>query len=287
VQAILSSASATPGICFSDPKRRGRKARAGTQKSTRSHEQHAKIPLFTIAAVFHICERTPFTSPALRCSRQQDCGEGLVSLLTWGPPVHQSIHPHFLTSMIARSCPSDILRDHPQSPSGENNRSRRYTSHFSRGTLPVEARHSMRLGDSDCFIDLALRESVASNMPGAGDLRIRVTLRGSGFTGVQEDVWIAHSAAERFVDDLHAMVDGKGDEAVLESAISGELNLRFSRPMPSHVLVECKLKRIGARSPATISASVAFAIYIVRADVRNIAEALTEAWAPPAHARTH
>ena len=144
----------------------------------------------------------------------------------------------------------------------------------------------MRLADSDTFIELELRERVASSMPGVGDLRIRVTLRGSGLSGVQEDAWIPHCAAERFVGDLNAMVDGKGDEAVLDSATSGELNLSFWRPMPSHVLVECKLKRIAARSPATITASVASAIRVVRAEVRSMGEALTEAWAPPAHART-
>jgi hypothetical protein len=145
----------------------------------------------------------------------------------------------------------------------------------------------MKLGDTDSFIDLELRERVAANMPRAGDLRLRVTLRGSGFTGVQDDVWVPHAAAERFLDDLDAMAAGKVEEAVLKGASSGELILRFSRPMPSHVLVEGKLKRIGPGSPATVSASIAFAIYVARADLRNIAEALNEGWAPRQRSRAH
>ncbi len=145
----------------------------------------------------------------------------------------------------------------------------------------------MKLGNSDSFIDLELRESVASNMPRAGDLRLRVTLRGSGFVGVQEDVWVPRSAARRFLSDLNAMAAGEGEEAVLKGTTSGELILRFTRPMATQMLVEGKLKRTGPGSPATISASVAFAIHVLRADLGSIAEALSGAWAPPVPIRTH
>lgn len=139
----------------------------------------------------------------------------------------------------------------------------------------------MRLGDSDSFIDLDVRESVAPNMPRAGDLRLRVTLRGAGFNGVQDDVWVPHAAAERFIHDLNSMAAGQQEEAVLKGASSSELVLRFSRPMPTHILVEGKLKRMGPGSPATISAAITFAIYVLRADLRTIAETMTETWMMP------
>jgi hypothetical protein len=145
----------------------------------------------------------------------------------------------------------------------------------------------MRLGDPDSYIDLELRESVAPNMPRAGDLRLRVTLRGAGFGGIQDDVWVPRSSAERFLEDLNDMAGGNGGEAVLKGAHGNELILRFTQPVPAHVLIEGKLKRISKGTPATISASVAFAIYVARGDLRKIAEALTETWAADAGTRTH
>jgi hypothetical protein len=146
----------------------------------------------------------------------------------------------------------------------------------------------MKLGDSDSFLDLEVREIVAPNMPRAGDLRLRVTLRGSGFTGVQDDVWVPQVEAGRFIDDLNTMAAGTGSEAILKGTSSSELVLRFTRPMPTHVLVEGKLKRMGPGSPGTISASIAFAIYLARNDLRTIADSMTETWTPPmAAAGTH
>jgi hypothetical protein len=139
----------------------------------------------------------------------------------------------------------------------------------------------MRLGDLDSYIELDVREAVAVNMPRAGDLRLRITLRGAGFSGVQDDVWVPHLDAERFILDLNAMAAGQREEAVLKGSSSSELILRFSRPMPTHILVEGKLKRMGPGSPATISAAIAFAIYLLRADLRTIAETLTETWMMP------
>ena len=143
----------------------------------------------------------------------------------------------------------------------------------------------MRLGDSDSYIDLDVRESVASNMPRAGDLRLRVTLRSAGFSGVQDDVWVPHAAAEKFILDLNAMAAGEREEAVLRGASGSELVLRFSRPMPTHILLEGKLKRMGPGSPATISSAIAFAIYMQRANLRTIAETLTETWMLPTPVR--
>ena len=114
----------------------------------------------------------------------------------------------------------------------------------------------MRLGNADAYIDIDVHEPVAANMPGAGDLRLRVTVYGAGFTGDQQDVWVRGNAAERFINELYAMARGERDDVTLGSPSSNkELTLKVSRPMPSHVFLEGKLRRTGPGSRATISAA--------------------------------
>lgn len=140
----------------------------------------------------------------------------------------------------------------------------------------------MRLGNADSYIDIEAHEHIAANMPGAGDLRLKVTVHGAGFTGEQQDVWVRRNSAERFISDLYAMARGQCDEATLGSPRrSGELTFTVSRPMRSHVVLEGKLKRTGPGSPATISSSVVFAIYLDVKDLAGVADQFAEAWLEP------
>jgi hypothetical protein len=140
----------------------------------------------------------------------------------------------------------------------------------------------MRLGNADAYIDIEVHEPVAADMPGAGDLRLRVTVHGAGFTGDQQDVWVRGTAAERFIDDLYAMARGERDDATLGSPGSQkELALKVSRPMRSHVVLEGKLRRTGPGSPATISSSVVFSIYLDVKTLDNLADLFADAWIAP------
>jgi hypothetical protein len=141
----------------------------------------------------------------------------------------------------------------------------------------------MRLGDSDSYVDIEVYGTVARNMPRSGDLRLKVTVNGAGYRAVQKDVWIRGNSVERFVNDLYAMARGERADAALGGTRS-ELSLRFSRPMQTHVLVEGKLKRIGPGSPATISAWIAFSVYVEAASLDGLAETIAESWLAPAQA---
>lgn len=136
----------------------------------------------------------------------------------------------------------------------------------------------MRLGDTDSYVDIELRGTVAANMPRAGDLRLRVTIHGAGFHGVQDEVWIRQGAAERFIADVHSMARGEREEAALGGGSAREITLRFTRPMRTHVLLEGKVKRVGPGSPATISAWIAFAVYVPADALAQLADTLSEAW---------
>ena len=140
----------------------------------------------------------------------------------------------------------------------------------------------MRLGNADSYLDIEVHEPVAADMPGAGDLRLRVTVYGAGFTGDQQDVWVRGTAAERFINDLYAMARGERDDVTLGSPSSNkELTLKVSRPMPSHVFLEGKLRRSGPGSPATISSSVSFSIYLDVKNLENLADLFADAWIEP------
>ena len=140
----------------------------------------------------------------------------------------------------------------------------------------------MRLGNADSHLDIEVHEPVAADMPGAGDLRLRVTVYGAGFTGDQQDVWVRGTAAERFINDLYAMARGERDDAALGSPSSNkELTLKVSRPMRSHVVLEGKLRRTGPGSPATISSSVVFSIYLEVKELDSLADMFAEEWIAP------
>ncbi|MGD8789658.1 MAG: hypothetical protein PVH05_09230 [Burkholderiales bacterium] len=140
----------------------------------------------------------------------------------------------------------------------------------------------MRLGNAESYIDIEVHEPVAPNMPGAGDLRLGVTVHGAGFTGDQQDVWVRGSAAERFINDLYAMARGERDDVTLGSPSSNkELTLKVSRPMRSHVVLEGKLRRTGPGSPATVSSSVVFSIYLDVKNLENLADIFADAWIAP------
>jgi hypothetical protein len=140
----------------------------------------------------------------------------------------------------------------------------------------------MRLGNADSYLDIEVHEPVAADMPGAGDLRLRVTVYGAGFTGDQQDVWVRGTAAERFINDLYAMARGERDDATLGSPSSNkELALKVSRPMRSHVVLEGKLRRTGPGSPATISSSVVFSIYLEVKELDSLADMFAEEWIAP------
>lgn len=140
----------------------------------------------------------------------------------------------------------------------------------------------MRLGNADSYIDIEVREPVAPDMPGAGDLRLGITVHGAGFTGEQQNVWVRGSAAERFINDLYAMARGERDDVTLGSPSSNkELTLKVSRPMHSHVVLEGKLRRTGPGSPATISSSVVFSIYLDVKNLQNLADTFADAWLAP------
>ncbi len=140
----------------------------------------------------------------------------------------------------------------------------------------------MRLGNADSYIDIEVHEPVAPNMPGAGDLHLSITVHGAGFTGEQQDVWVRGSAAERFINDLYAMARGERDDATLGSPSSNkELTLKVSRPMRSHVMLEGKLRRTGPGSPATVSSSVVFSIYLDVKNLENLADMFADAWLAP------
>jgi hypothetical protein len=146
----------------------------------------------------------------------------------------------------------------------------------------------MRLGDSESYVDIEVREIVPRNMPRSGDVRLRVSVCGAGFECTQRDVWIRYTSAERFVADLHAMARGQLEEAVLTTGTGRELTLRFYKPVRSHVLFEGKLRRIGPGSPATISAWVTFSVYVSESELGGLADTLSEAWISPADtARAH
>ena len=98
------------------------------------------------------------------------------------------------------------------------------------------------------------------------------------------------TAAERFIEDLYAMARGERDDATLGSPRSNkELALKVSRPMRSHVVLEGKLRRTGPGSPATISSSVVFSIYLEVTKLDDLAEMFADAWIAPedATARKH
>ncbi|HZP94520.1 MAG TPA: hypothetical protein VFB20_16795 [Burkholderiales bacterium] len=141
----------------------------------------------------------------------------------------------------------------------------------------------MRLGDTDSYVDIESRGTVAANMPRAGDLRLRVTVHGAGFHGVQDEVWVRQGAVERFIAEVYAMARGEREEAALGGASAREITLRFTRPMRTHVLLEGKVKRVGPGSPATISAWIAFAVYVPADALAELADTLSEAWisSPP------
>ena len=140
----------------------------------------------------------------------------------------------------------------------------------------------MRLGNAESHLDIEVHEPVAADMPGAGDLRLRVTVYGAGFTGDQQDVWVRGTAAERFIDDLYAMARGERDDATLGNPRSNkELTLKVSRPMQSHVVLEGKLRRTGPGSPATISSSVVFSIYLEVKKLDDLAAMFADAWIAP------
>jgi len=140
----------------------------------------------------------------------------------------------------------------------------------------------MRLGNAESYLDIEVHEPVAAGMPGSGDLRLRVTVYGAGFTGDQQDVWVRGTAAERFISDLYAMARGERDDATLGSPSSNkELALKVSRPMRSHVVIEGKMRRTGPGSPATISSSVVFSIYLEVTKLDSLADMFADAWIEP------
>ena len=139
----------------------------------------------------------------------------------------------------------------------------------------------MRLGDSDTYIDIDADEPVAANMPAAGDIRLRVTVHVSGFDGDQRGVWVRRNSAERFIGDLYAMARGQREDAKLESPSNRELTLKFTIPIRTHALLEGELKRTASGSPATISSSVVFSIYIDVEKLGDLAETYAEAWLGP------
>ena len=139
----------------------------------------------------------------------------------------------------------------------------------------------MRLGDSETYIDIDADDPVAANMPAAGDVRLRVTVHVAGFDGDQRDVWVRRNSAERFIGDLYAMARGERDDAMLKSPSNRELTLKFTRPMRTHALLEGEVKRTGPGSPATISSSVVFSIYIDVEKLGELAETYDEAWLGP------
>ncbi len=140
----------------------------------------------------------------------------------------------------------------------------------------------MRLGDSDSYIDIEVHGTVARNMPRSGDLRLRVTVNSTGFKATQKDVWVRGNSVEHFIAELYEMARGERDDATLGGGNRSELTLRFSRPMPTHVMVEGKLRRIGPGSPATISAWIGFAVYMPAEALAQLAESLAEDWLAPA-----
>lgn len=144
----------------------------------------------------------------------------------------------------------------------------------------------MRLGDSDSYVDIEVREIVGRTMPRSGDLRLRVSVRGAGFEGTQHDVWLRQASAEKFVADLYAMARDQIEEAALTTGTGRELNMRFSKLVRSHVLFEGKLRRIGPGSPATISAWVTFAVYVGESELHGLADTLSEAWIKPSDTAT-
>jgi hypothetical protein len=140
----------------------------------------------------------------------------------------------------------------------------------------------MRLGNADAYIDIEVHEPVAANMPGAGDLRLGITIHGAGFTGDQDNVWVRGNAAERFINELYAMARGERDDVTLGSPSSNkELTLKVSRPMRSHVVLEGKMRRTGPGSPATISSSVVFSIYLDVKNLESLADTFADAWIAP------
>lgn len=76
----------------------------------------------------------------------------------------------------------------------------------------------------DCeFLQLEVQESIASSLPGAGDVRVMATLQLQEFSGRYDKVWLCEPALSKFIQQLSAVVESRCGAAVLNAASPDEL----------------------------------------------------------------
>ena len=102
----------------------------------------------------------------------------------------------------------------------------------------------MLIRDGEQFVEVLLVERTPPSRPGAGDLRLRVSVAFGTFRGESDAVWVEPSAFRDFVSELQVLEARRQGAATLTSMDPGELILKVhSTSRAGHMGISGQLGR--------------------------------------------
>jgi hypothetical protein len=99
----------------------------------------------------------------------------------------------------------------------------------------------MRIGRDDEYLEIEELERCPDTLPGAGDVKVKVTVRLQEFSGSYSGVWLAKRDLVRFVAQLQAVFDTRTGKANLEAMSPNVLAVEL-RPMNSRGYFEMSVR---------------------------------------------
>ncbi len=122
---------------------------------------------------------------------------------------------------------------------------------------------TMIIGSGDEYVELTLLERVQNSSAGAGDIRVRATIKIGEFAGSYPQVWLGQEALAEFILQLQVLVNLRKGTARVSSMSPDEFIAEF-KPTDSvgHYKLEVQLSRLqygNARyRPITLAGSFEF-----------------------------
>jgi hypothetical protein len=102
----------------------------------------------------------------------------------------------------------------------------------------------MRIHDGDNFVEIALREVIPHDLPGADDALLHVAVASSGFAG-ESDVWVGASDLGSFLRSAELFEHQRQGEVEVVSMSPGLFRLRiFSVNRKGHLAVSGRLSTL-------------------------------------------
>ncbi len=132
----------------------------------------------------------------------------------------------------------------------------------------------MRIRSESGLIELSVLERLSEDLPSAGDVRVLAKIAGYGATGSSSSSWIEREVLQAFVEALHAINAGHGEEAELHSMSPGDLEIRVRlTDGAGHIRVTASVGRTYALAAGgNANATAGLSLDIDRSHLRGIVE---------------